>query len=218
MNTREVRSRLQYDNTSSGLNIHQLSDLPLQGTTELVMHQTLSDSENWQDHDERDTLPVTDSISDGSEFVYSLGSKRSRAAYQWPFDNRDTFQRRPPYMSVFRKVWLIPIPFCMATFLCSAFWNLSQITGAWFLCVVTAIIVYPLVLVMTLMRLIAPIIHEPLLDFKQKLVSLPFIVSLAILAGWTWLIVAKTSTMIGRWDLCWWCALIGIICAVVAYL
>ncbi len=206
------------DSTSLSSNVDQLDNLTAQGKARLVMHQTLSDNENWQRYDEQDTLSATDSISGESEFVYSLGSKRSRAAYQWPFDKIDTFQRRPPYMSVFRKVWLIPIPFCMAAFLGSAFWNLGQITGAWFLCGVTAIIVYPLVLVMTLSRLIVPIAHEPLLDLKQKLVSLPFIIALAIVAGWTWSIVAKTSPMIGIWDLPWWCALIGATCGVIAYL
>lgn len=218
MNTREVRTRRQYDSTSLYPNVRQFSDLPSQGTTELVMHQTLSDNENWQAHDVEDILPATDSINDGSDFVYRLEAKQSHAAYQWPFDNIDTFQRRPPYMSVFRKVWLIPIPFCMAAFLGAAFWNLGQITGAWFLCGVTAIIVYPLVLFMALSRLIAPIAHEPLLDLKQKLVSLPFIIALAIVAGWTWSIVAKTSPMIGRWDLPWWCALISVTCGVIAYL
>jgi len=217
MNAHEFRSRSQYDNTLLDSNVYQLSDLTSQRTTELVMHQTLSDSENWQSHDQ-DTLADTDSISDESEFVYRLGSKQSHAAYQRPFDNRDTFQRRPQYMSVFRKVWLIPIPFCMAAFLGSAFWNLGQITGDWFLCSVTAIIVYPLVLFMTLSRLIAPIMHEPLLDLKQKLVSLPFITVLAIVAGWSWLLVAKTSTMIGTWNLCWWCAFVSVICGIIAYL
>ncbi len=127
--------------------------------------------------------------------------------------------RRPPFMSVFRKVWLVPIPFCMATFMCSVFWNLGQITNTWFLSGVTAIIAYPLILGVLLQRLILPIRHRPLLDIKRKLVSLPLIIALAIFAGWMWLVVAHDYGVVSsRWDLCWWCALIGITCGVLAYL
>jgi hypothetical protein len=107
----------------------------------------------------------------------------------------------------------------MATFMSSAFWNLGQITGTGFLSGVTAVIAYPLVLVLLLPRLIPPIRHKPLLDFKRKLASLPLTIALAIFAGWIWLMVAGDYGMINsRWDLCWWCALIGVTCGIFAYL
>jgi len=224
VNAREIRSAHQHDSTSLGPDVYQRDNLTTQRKAKLVLRQALSDSKKWQSHDEEDTLLHIDAltgityISDESEFEYRLGPNGSNAAYQHPFDKIDTFQRRPSYMSVFRKVWLIPIPFCMATFMCSAFWNLSQITSAWFLGEVTAIIAYPLVLFLLLTRLITPIIHKPLLNFKQKLASLPLVIGSAIFAGWIWLIVANYYTMIGRWDLCWWCALIGITCGIIAYL
>ncbi|HEY4035006.1 MAG TPA: hypothetical protein VGL94_13685 [Ktedonobacteraceae bacterium] len=127
--------------------------------------------------------------------------------------------RKPPFMSVFRKALLIPVPFCMATFMCSAFWNLGQITSGGFLGQVTAVVAYPLILVMLLQRLILPIRHKPLLDIKHKLVCLPLIIASAIFTGWIWLIVAHDYDIISsRWDLCWWCALIGVTCGVLAYL
>lgn len=224
MNTREIRSAYQHDSTSLRPDVYQFNNLTSQSKAELVMCQTLCDSKKWQSHDQEDTLFHIDALtgigylSDESELEYRTGKDNVHTIYRHPFGKIDPWQRRPPYMSVFRKVWLIPIPFCMATFLCSAFWNLSQITSAWFLGELTAIIAYPLVLALLLPRLIVPILHKPLLDLKQKLASLPLIIGLAIFAGWIWLIIANDYTTISRWDLCWWCALIGITCGIIAYL
>jgi hypothetical protein len=217
MTTRGVRQRRQYDSTLLGPDVQRPNDLIYQRKTGLVMHQALSDSDELRSHDEEDILIAIGSITDKRDCASRLASNESHTAYQWPLDKRDTFQRRLSHMSVFRKVWLLPIPFCMVTFLSSAFWNLGQITGAWCLCGLTAIVVYPLVLTMTLPCLTASIAHRPLLDFKQKLVSLPFIMALVILAGKTWLIMSNTSATLGRWDLCWWCALIAVTCGFIAY-
>jgi hypothetical protein len=67
--------------------------------------------------------------------------------------------------------------------------------------------------------MVPPIRHAPLLSIKQKLVGIPVVMVLAIVAGWVWFAVADHSgTISNRWDLCWWCGLIGITCAILAYL
>ena len=122
-------------------------------------------------------------------------------------------------MSVFRKAWLLPIPFCMAAAASSAFWNLGQITGATFLTGLTAILAYPLIIVLLLRRLTFPILHRPLLDIKQKLACVPLIIVSAIFAGWIWSVLVDHYHIISSvWNLCWWSALIGITCGILAYL
>ena len=122
-------------------------------------------------------------------------------------------------MGVFRKALLVPLPFCMATAACSAFWNLGQITGAVFLGGLTAALCYPLILGLLLLRLVPPIRHAPLLDIKGKLIGIPVVMMLAIIVGRVWFAVADhAGTSSNPWDLCWWCGLIGITCAILAYL
>jgi hypothetical protein len=114
---------------------------------------------------------------------------------------------------------LVPIPFCMATVVSSAFWNLGHITGAMFLGGLTAVLSYPLILMLLLSRLVAPVRHAPLLIIKQRLICLPVVMMLATLAGYIWFaVVDHSGTTTTQWDLCWWCGLIGITFAILAYL
>ena len=137
---------------------------------------------------------------------------------QWLSDQRQEAQQRP-LMGVFRKALLVPIPFCIATAVSSTFWNLGQMTGWAFLGGLTAVLCYPLILGLLLLRLVPPIRHAPLLGIKQKLVSIPVVMALAVIVGRVWFAVADHSgTTSNPWDLCWWCLLIGITCAVLAYL
>jgi hypothetical protein len=137
---------------------------------------------------------------------------------QWLSDQRREAQQRP-MMGVFRKSLLVPIPFCMATAMCSIFWNLGQISGWGFLGGLTAVLCYPLILGLLLLRLVAPIRHAPLLSIKQKLVTIPVVIVGAIIAGRVWFVVADHAGISSNpWDLCWWCGLIGMTCAILAYL
>src|SRR5260370_40325093 len=114
-------------------------------------------------------------------------------------------------MGVFRKVWLLPIPFCMAAAASSAFWNLGQITGTTFLGELTAILAYTLIIMLLLRRLTLPIFHKPLLDIKHKLACLPLIIVSAIFTGWIWsLVVDRYVTISHRWDVFFSCGLLGI--------
>jgi len=107
----------------------------------------------------------------------------------------------------------------MATVVCSIFWNLGQMTGWAFLGGLTAVLCYPLILGLLLIRLVAPIRHAPLLSIKQKLVTIPVVIGGAIIAGRVWFVVADHAGISSNpWDLCWWCGLIGITCAILAYL
>ena len=148
----------------------------------------------------------------------SSSAKLSKLMHQFLIDQQETTHHRQ-FMSVYRKTLLIPIPFCIATMISSIFWNLGQMTGAMFLGGLTAVLSYPLILAFLMLRLIFPIRHVPLLNIKQKLVCIPIILGLATIIGWTWFIVVDQSgTIHSPWDLCWWCSLISITCAIVAYL
>lgn len=137
---------------------------------------------------------------------------------QWLSDQRVAAQQKP-VMGVFRKALLVPFPFCMATAACSAFWNIGQMTGAAFLGGLTAVLSYPLILGLLLLRLVPPIRHLPLLSIKQKLIGIPVVMTLSTFAGWLWLaVVDHSGTISNPWDLCWWCGLIGLTCAILAYL
>jgi hypothetical protein len=124
-----------------------------------------------------------------------------------------------PFMGAFRKILLVPIPFCIATAVSSTFWNLGQMSGWPFLGGLTAVLCYPLILGLLLLRLLPPIRHTPILSIKQKLVSIPIVMGAAIIAGRVWFVVVDHSgTSSNPWDLSWWCGLIGITCALLAYL
>jgi hypothetical protein len=223
MNSHHIRSICRDNCTSLSPDVYQFDNPAIHRKTALAMRQILSDSEQCQSRHEDPALQIDSlagNISRDTETEFEARSDLDESSIiQRHFDRRDTFQRRPPYMSVFRKIWLVPVPFCVATVMCSAFWNLGQITGSWLLSEITAVIAYPLVLLLLSLRLFLPVRHNPLLDLNQKLVSLPLTIVSAIFAGWMWSVVADDHGVISsRWDLCWWCMLVGITCGMLAYL
>jgi hypothetical protein len=211
--------------------VYRFDDFATRKKVELTMRQIneayamLSDSKKRQSFDDDYiTSHVSSPASDtsiGTETDFAIGS-----ASDWPsiliqrlFDQVETFQRRPLFMGVFRKLWLFPIPFCMATAASSTFWNLGQITGATFLGGLTAVVAYLPIIVLLLRRLTLPILHKPVLEFKQKLACLPLIIVSVIFAGWIWSILVDHYHIISSmWNLCWWSILIGTICGIIDYL
>ncbi|HEY4033945.1 MAG TPA: J domain-containing protein [Ktedonobacteraceae bacterium] len=181
-------------------------------------YSVLSDSKKRESYDEEFVASLASEASIDTETKFQDSDWLSIIREQF-FNQADMLQGRTPFMSVFRKVWLAPIPFCMATSVSLAFWNLGQITDNMFLGAVTAIIAYPLIIVLLLHRLIPPIRHTPLLNIKQKLACLPLIIASMVLAGWIWSVLVDHYGIISSmWNLCWWSALIGITCGLLAYL
>ena len=206
---------------------HPFDDLTARRKAQLAMGQiydayaVLSDSAQRRRYDEQFQKDSDSLMREANMFFESEPDSRFNwpgVFKQWLSDQRLDAQRRP-VMGVFRKALLVPIPFCMATAVCSTFWNLGQMTGWAFLGGLTAVLCYPLILGLLLLRLLPPIRHAPLLDIKQKLVSIPVVMGVAIIAGWVWFAMADhAGTSSNPWDLCWWCGLIGITCAILAYL
>jgi hypothetical protein len=208
-------------------------DLASRKKAELAMHQIneayaiLSNNEKRRIYDEyfqsdivtqKETLKGDMNMDSDTKFNARLFFKWPRIMRQFLSDQQETARQRS-FMSVLRKTLLVPIPFCMATVICSTFWNLGQDTGAMFLGGLTAVLSYPLILVLLFLRLILPIRHTPLFNIKQKIVCVPIILVLATLAGRIWFIVVDQSGSVHNpWDLCWWCCLISITCAILAYL
>jgi hypothetical protein len=213
--------------------LYPYDDLTARRKAELAMRQIneayaiLSDSTERQRYDEQyqeyiatriDSLTSEEKMDFEAEIETGPQSDWSGILNQW-LSNRRVPAQQQPVMGVFRKALLVPIPFCMATVACSAFWNIGQMTGATFLGGLTAILSYPLILGLLLLRLVPAIRHLPLLSIKQKLICIPVVMALAIFAGWLWLaVVDHSGTMRNPWDLCWWCGLIGFTCAILAYL
>ena len=213
--------------------VYPYDDLTARRKAELAMRQIneayaiLSESTERQKYDEQfqeyiatciDSMASNVGMDTGEEIGTSSQSGWSDILNQWLSGQRVPAQQKP-IMGVFRKTLLVPIPFCMATAACSAFWNIGQMTGATFLGGLTAVLSYPLILGLLLLRLIPPIRHLPLLSIKQKLIGIPVVMTLAALAGCFWLVVVDHSNAIRNpWDLCWWCGLIGLTCAILAYL
>jgi len=202
-------------------------DFTTRQKAELAMRQinevyaVLSDSVQRRKYDEQ-YQKDNDSMT-REENMYFEPEPKSRFNWsdvfkQWLFEQRREAQKRP-MMEVFRKVLLVPFPFCMATAMCSIFWNLGQMSGWALLGGLTAVLCYPLILGLLLLRLLAPIRRAPLLSIKQKLVVIPVVIGGAIIAGRVWFVVADHASISSNpWDLCWWCGLIGITCAILAYL
>lgn len=207
--------------------VHPFDDLTARRKAELAMRQInkayaiLSDSVQRQRYDDQ-FQKDNDSIMREAN-MYFESEPESRINWpgifkQWLSDRRQEAQQRP-VMGAFRKLLLVPFPFCMATAVCSTFWNLGHMTGWPFLGGLTAVLCYPLILGLLLLRLVAPIRHAPLLSIKQKLVTIPVVIGGAIIASRVWFIVADHAGISSNpWDLCWWCGLIGITCAILAYL
>lgn len=124
-----------------------------------------------------------------------------------------------PLLSVGRKLWLFPLPFFLATGASSLFWNLGQLVNAPFLGGVTAVLAYLLLLVTILGRLLLPIRHQTPLTPIERILAIPTLGMILIVAGWLWIALMDHG---GRgsnlWDLCWWCGLISFACASIAYL
>ncbi len=208
--------------------VYPFDDFARRRKAELLMrhineaYAILSNSKQRQSYDEdyvnsHVSSPATDtSIGTETEFGTGSASDWLGMLFQRLSDQIDTFQ----IMGVFRKMWLLPVPFCMAASASSAFWNLGQMfPSAIVLGELTAVLAYPVIIVLLLKRLTLPILHRPLLDIKQKLACLPLITVSVIFAGWIWSVLVDHYHIISStWDLCWWSALIGITCGILAYL
>ena len=176
--------------------------------------------EQFQEYSARCNDPLTSDANKSTEAEVETESRSDWPGLfnQWLSDQRAAAQQKP-VMGVFRKALLIPIPFCIASATFSAFWTIGQLTGATFLGGLTAVLSYPLILALLLPRLILPIRHLPLLSIKQKLIGIPAFMTISICAGWLWVTLAdQAGTSRNPWDFCWWCGLIGLTCAVLAYL
>lgn len=124
-----------------------------------------------------------------------------------------------PFMSILCKMFLLPVPFAVATGISSLFWYIGQITNWQFLAGLTAVLAYPMLLGALLLRLMFPIRYRPLLNRRQKLVSIPLILTSALLAGWLWVTIAdQHGSVKNPLDLCWWCGVISVLCMTLAFL
>lgn len=138
--------------------------------------------------------------------------------FQWLAAKGATLDRRP-FMSVPGKIVLLPMPFAVATGMSSIFWNIGQITNWQFLGGLTAVLAYPLILIVLLLRLTLPIHYRPLLSLRQKLAAIPFLLASLSLAGWLWVTLADQGGRIrNEWDLSWWCGVISMLCMSLAFL
>jgi cation transport ATPase len=126
---------------------------------------------------------------------------------------------RTQLMGTLSKMLLLPIPFCLPVMVFAFFWHLGNGTGFWLLVKLTAVLAYPLILFPLLVRLWFPIHYRPVLSDREKLISIPITVIVTMLLGWLWYVVADHSgTIINSLDIYWWCSLIVISCASLAYL
>jgi hypothetical protein len=213
--------------------VYPFGDLTAQRRAELAMRQinkayaVLSNSAERQKYDEqfqeyiaRCVDSLTSDAGTGTEAEIETGSRSGWPGIinQWLSNRRVAAQQKSVMEGFFRKALLVLIPFCLAMAASSAFWNIGQMTGATFLGGLTAVLSYPLILGL-LLRLVLPIRHLSPLRIKQKLIGIPLVMTLSTFAGWLWLVVVDHSgTMRNPWDLCWWCVLIVITCAILAYL
>jgi hypothetical protein len=122
-------------------------------------------------------------------------------------------------MGVVRKLLLVPIPFCTATFIAALFWQLGHVTGYWFLFDLTAILSYPLILFWVFFRLVWFVRFTPILSPLQKAIWTPLILCAATLFGWAWLaLIDHNGKTPNPLDTYIWLALVMSVCLGLAYL
>jgi hypothetical protein len=139
-----------------------------------------------------------------------------KAARRW-LSAQQAASSHKQMMGALSKMLLAPIPFCIAIIVSALFWQLGSVTGAMFLCGLSAVLAYPFILVPLWLRLLLPIRYQPFLSFRQKLVGAPIILSLAVLLGWVWVGVVDRHGS-NPLDLYWWCGLIVVTCLSLACL
>jgi hypothetical protein len=126
------------------------------------------------------------------------------------------------YMGFAGKILLAPIPFCLAISVSALLLQLASATKIEFLsilCVLSAVLAYPLILFPFLLRLFAPLSYRPLLNLGQKIVWTPVIIVSALILACLWFIlVDREGTASNPLDLYWWCLLIIATCLSLAYL
>lgn len=139
-----------------------------------------------------------------------------KAAQRW-LSAQQAASGHKQMMGALSKMLLAPIPFCIAIIVSSLFWQLGSVTGARFLCGLSAVLAYPFILVPLWLRLLLPIRYQPFLSFRQKIVGIPIILISAVLLGWVW--VSAVDRHGGNpLDLYWWCGLIVVACLSLACL
>ena len=154
-------------------------------------------------------------------FFVAVWLRKWRPAWLPLFSPRATRPRvgslRQEYMSPWRKGLLLPVPFCLALAVSALCWQLGQLAGLWLLGLLCALLAYPGIALPLLFRLLLPIRFRPWLSLKQRLVCIPALLVTASCAGASWLaLMAQNGAHLGRWEVEWWCGLIGTTCLVLA--
>ncbi len=167
------------------------------------------------EHDEESGLPL-----DYGSFVFtaSPGQHWLTTLLQW-LSARRTMSGHKQLMGAFSKMLLAPIPFCLAIIVSSLFWKLGSVTNQG-LFLLSAVLAYPLILVLLLVRIFCfPIRYRPLLSLRRKLIAVPVILIAVPLLSWLWIaVVDRQGAMPNPLDLYWWCSLILVTCVGLAYL
>jgi hypothetical protein len=164
-----------------------------------------------EDHDHTDDY-------ENPLFSTSSGQHWITALLQWLSEQRATRQDKH-LMGAFSKMLLAPVPFCITIMISALFWQLRTLAGAEVLCVLSAVLAYPLILVPLLVRLWFPIRYRPWLSLPQKLVGTPMILMAATILGWLWFaVIDHNGAVTNPLDLYWWCGLITITCVSLACL
>lgn len=157
-----------------------------------------------------------DTATAGGTSMLSAAAVLVKAAQRW-FSAQQAASNHKQVMGTLSKMLLAPIPFCIATIVSALFWQLGSVTGAMFLCGLSAVLAYPFILVPLWLRLLLPIRYQPFLSFKQKMVGIPIILISAVLLGWVWVAVVDRHGS-NPLDLYWWCGLIVVTCLSLACL
>lgn len=157
-----------------------------------------------------------DAATAGGAGLLSAVAVLVEAAQCW-FSARQAASSHKQVMGALSKMLLAPIPFCIAIIVSALFWKLGSVTGAMFLCGLSAVLAYPFILVPLWLRLLLPIRYQPFLSFRQKMVGIPLILISAVLLGWVWVVVVDRHGS-NPLDLYWWCGLIVVTCLSLACL